>query len=133
MHSYSNAANSRHDECGCCVMLQMRLLCHAVMCRYVTPRPPVCGGKATLLYNSKAGPLAWIEDKRTKAQKDKSECNHTCFDSSLRSLAPMKRQQAVYHSVFLTSVLSCTVVLILLWPQRCSLCSVLSSDQVLPC
>ncbi len=49
------------------------MLCCAVLCRYVTPRPPVCGGKATLLYNSKAGPLAWIEDKRTKAQKDKGK------------------------------------------------------------
>jgi hypothetical protein len=33
----------------------------------------VVGGKATLLYNSKAGPLAWIEDKRKN--KDKSEGN----------------------------------------------------------
>ena len=52
--------------------------CCPVLCRYVTPRPPVCGGKATLLYNSKAGPLAWIEDKRTKAQKSKSELPCCC-------------------------------------------------------
>lgn len=47
--------------------------CCAVLCRYVTPKPPVAEGKATLLYNSKAGPLAWIVDKRTAAQKDKGE------------------------------------------------------------
>jgi hypothetical protein len=35
------------------------------------PRPPLPGKKLTLLYNSKAGPLKWIEDKRTN--KDKSE------------------------------------------------------------
>lgn len=56
-------------------MLQ-EIICRAaqiynVICRYVTPRPPVSGQKASLLYNSKAGPLSWIEDKRKN--KDRSE------------------------------------------------------------
>ncbi|WIA17469.1 hypothetical protein OEZ85_014309 [Tetradesmus obliquus] len=34
----------------------------------VAPTPLVAGKTATLLYNSKAGPLAWIEDKRPKGK-----------------------------------------------------------------
>jgi hypothetical protein len=46
----------------------------------VAPTPLVAGKTATLLYNSKAGPLAWIEDKRPKGKVvTSSECVALCW------------------------------------------------------
>jgi hypothetical protein len=45
----------------------------------VAPTPLVAGKTATLLYNSKAGPLAWIEDKRPKGKTvTSSKCCCCC-------------------------------------------------------
>jgi hypothetical protein len=60
----------------------------------VAPTPLVAGKTATLLYNSKAGPLAWIEDKRPKGKIVSSEWLFEGGEEGCRQVEQQQQQGA---------------------------------------